>query len=149
MTVSHTLATLTFVFHDSYTLWQHPLRFRQQLHVGNVPLRFRRQVHTLATSTVDSNNSYTLWHLPPSFAMTVTHFGRRTVVFDDSYSKHFGDVHLRFPRQLHTLAPSPFVFDDNYTLATSTVDFDDKYTLWQLPPLQVAIFRRFLNGFDT
>ena len=66
------------------------------------------------TSTFIFDVSCTLWQRPPSFWTT------------DS----FGNVHLHFGRQLHTLATSTFVFEDIYTT-------------WQCPPS----FRRQLHTF--
>ena len=112
------LATSTFVFGDSYTLWRPPPSLSRRFCTGNLRLGLWRQLHALATSTFVFGDSYTLWQPPPSFSATTAHFGNLHPAFDDSYTlwqpppfsttvAHFGNLH-RFRRQLHTLAISSF-----------------------------------------
>ena len=60
---------------------------------------------------------YTLWQPPPSLSATVT---------------RFGNLHLHFRRQLHTLATSTFVCGNGYTL-------------WYRPPSTSTTVTHFSN----
>ena len=72
-----TLATSTFVFGDSYTLWQPPPSFSTtRTHIGHLQFVF--------------DNTYTSWQPPvrppPSFLTSVLHTLTSTFVFDGSYT---------------------------------------------------------------